>query len=183
MFQLIEMVWDELFHKSANAGFDNTKDILIKLLEKSETFTNELLQQIADEFIQECETSNEYPWRYYYVKYPEYRPGSYGKLSNSKAAEKPYMFSVLQTKSQWSSNTYMPFLKAADDAHLSKEDMGQRLIYGAAHIICENSSYVVRKNEDESVVETIDISQNEQGVDTEDRIIKLKGYIASHFGK
>ena len=42
---------------------------------------------------------------------------------------------------------------------------------------------VVRKNEDESVVETIDISQNEQGVDTEDRIIKLKGYIASHFGK
>lgn len=179
----MQYAWDELFHKSANAGFDNTKNILIKLLEKSETFSNEILQQIIDEFIQECEANNEYPWRYYYVKYPEYRPGSYGKLSNSKATEKPYMFSVLQTKSQWSSNTYMPFLKAGDDAHLSKEDMGQRLIYGDEHIICENSSYILRNNEDESVIETIEISQNEQGIDTEDRIIKLKNYIAVNFNK
>lgn len=179
----MQYAWDELFHKSANSGFNNTKAILIKLLEKSETFSNAILQQIIDEFIQECESKNEYLWQYYYVKYSEYRPGSYGKLSNSNVKEKPYMFSVLQTKSQWSSNSYIPYLKVADDSHLSRDDMGQRLVYGDTHIVCQNESYLLRNNEDESVIETIEIAQNEQGVDIEDRIVKLKEYIAMHFGK
>lgn len=177
----MQYAWDELFHKSSNAGFSNTKNILITLLGKSTNFSDTVLQQIIDAFLQGCESRSEYPWSYYYVKYPEYRPGSYGKLSNSKVDERPYMFSVLQTKSQWSSNTYMPFLKAADDRHLSKEDLGQRLIYGDKHIICSNDAYLLRNNSDESVIETITITQNTEGIDTEDRILKLKEYISTHF--
>lgn len=171
--------WNELFHKSANAGFDNTKQVLIELLSSNETFTNAVLQNVADTFISSCEEKKVYPWRYYYVKYSVFRPAAYGKLSNSHASEKPYLFSVMQTKTQWSSNTYMPYLKAADDAHLSKDSMGQRLVYGDQHIICANDAYILRSNEDESIIDTVQVLQNESGIDIEDRIEKLKAYIAT----
>ena len=90
-----------------------------------------------------------YPWNYYYIKYPVFRPGSFGKLSNTEA----------------------------DNAHLSRDDMGQCLIYANVYIVCENDSYEVYKNNDDSLVETITISQNDDGVDTEDGIVKLKNYI------
>lgn len=179
----MQIAWDELFHKSANVGFENTSAILIELLSKAELFTNELLLQLVADFISSCEKANMYPWRYYYVKYSSFRPGSYGKYSNKDVTEEPYMFSVMQTKSQWSSNTYMPYLKEADENHLSKDSMGQRLIYGDKHIICQNSEYILRENETERVIEIIPIHQNEDGVDTEDRIILLKQYISDHIVK
>lgn len=171
--------WNELFHKSANVGFNNTKKVLVDLLSNRESFNDEVLKEIVDAFTEKCEQKNEYPWCYYYVKYPVFRPGSYGKLSNNNAEKEPYMFSVMQTRSQWSQNTYMPYLKAVDDEHLSRDDMGQRLIYGDEHIICTNNSYLRRKNEGEVTVDTISIDQNKDGIDTEDRIIKLREYIKS----
>ncbi len=146
--------WDELFHRSANIGFEHTREILISLLGKHESFTNEILKQIRDEFLASCETASLYPWRYYYVKYQSFRPGSYGQYSNMHAENKPYLFSVMQTRSQLSSNTYMPYLKEVDDAHLSKDSMGQRLVYGDLHIICENDRYLLRNNETKEIVES-----------------------------
>ena len=75
----------------------------------------------------------------------------------------------------------MPFLKAADRSHLSREDFGQRLVYGNEHIICDNSAYIVRNNEDNSVVDTIKIAQNENGIDIEDRIVKLTDYLVERY--
>ena len=172
------IAWTTLFHKSANTGFENTKKILVKLLSENDNFTDEVLQDIIDSFLSECEASHTFPFRYYYVKYSEYRPGSYGKLTNNPADKKPYLFSVLQTRSQWSRNTYMPFLKAADAEHINRDEYGQRLTYANKHIICLNDSFQVRNNDDNEVIDTILISQNEEGIDTEDRIIKLKEYIA-----
>lgn len=175
----LQLAWDELFHKSANAGFENTKEILAKLLATNQSFNDSTLDAIISAFTTQCEDDSVYPWTYYYVKYPVFRPGSYGKMSNDDAANKPYMYSVMQTKTQWSQNTYMPYLKEADDAHLSRDEMGQYLVYEDVYIACENNSYGVYKNEDESLVDTVTISQNDDGIDTEDRIIKLKKYIAS----
>ncbi len=174
----MQIAWDELFHKSSNFGFDNTSTILVTLLSKAESFTNEFLAKIVADFISSCEEAGIYPWRYYYVKYSSFRPGSYGKYSNKDVAEKPYMFSVMQTKSQWSSNTYMPYLKEADEVHLSRDSMGQRLVYGERHIICQNGGYLLRDNETEKVIETIPVQQNDEGIDTEDRIRLLKQYIS-----
>lgn len=115
------------------------------------------------------------------MKYREYRPESFGKMHNNSAAENPYMFLVMQTRTQLSQNSYYPYLKATDDSHLSKDDMGQRLIFGDEHIICNNSSYQRRRNKDDSVVETIIIPQNKDGIDTEDRITILKNYIKANF--
>jgi hypothetical protein len=137
-----QFAWNELFHKSANSGFDKTKDILISLLKTNEDFSNEALKKIADDYIQECESKNLYPFRYYYIKYREYRPGAYGKMHNNSAAANPYMFLVMQTRNQLSQNSYYPYLKAVSESHLSKDDMGQRLVYGDEHIICTNNSYL-----------------------------------------
>ena len=176
-----QVAWTALFHRSANSGFENTKKILISLLATNEEFSNEILKKISDDFLQECENNNVFPFRYYYIKYREYRPGSFGKMHNNAAAENPYMFLVMQTRTQLSQNSYYPYLKVADGSHLSKDDMGQRLIYGDEHIICNNSSYQRRRNEDDSVVETIIVPQNEDGIATEDRITILKNYIKANF--
>lgn len=176
-----QFAWDELFHKSSNSGFDNTKNILIALLATNENFSNETLKKISDDYLEQCEKDSLYPFRYYYIKYREYRPGSYGKMYNNAAEKNPYLFSVMQTKTQMSQNSYIPFLKAASDLHLSRDDMGQRLVFGDEHIICTNSSYLRRKNEDEAIVDIISITQNADDIDTEDRIIVLKNYIKANF--
>lgn len=102
-------------------------------------------------------------------------------MHNNSAAANPYMFLVMQTRTQLSQNSYYPYLKAVSESHLSKDDMGQRLVYGDEHIICTNNSYLRRKNEDDAVVDTITIAQNDEGIDTEDRISVLKNYIKEHF--
>lgn len=175
----LQYAWDELFHKSANVGFENTHTILVELLKSKESFDDGILDGIISAFLAQCEKDNLYPWNYYYVKYPVFRPGSYGKMSNDDVVNKPYMFSVMQTKTQWSQNTYMPYLKEADDDHLSRDEMGQYLVYDDVYIVCENNSYGVYRNDDDSLTDTVTISQNEAGIDTEDRIIKLKKYIAN----
>lgn len=43
----------------------------------------------------------------------------------------------------------------------------------------EPRAYGVYRNDDDSLTDTVTISQNEAGIDTEDRIIKLKKYIAN----
>lgn len=172
--------WSALFHKSANSGFDNTKKVLISLLATHEEFSNEVLKKLSDDYLQECEDNHLYPFRYYYIKYPEYRPGAYGKMHNNSVAVNPYLFLVMQTRTQLSQNSYYPYLKVASDSHLSKDDMGRRLIFGDEHIICTNNSYLRRKNEDGAIVDIIRIAQNHGGIDTEDRIIVLKNYIKAN---
>lgn len=59
--------------------------------------------------------------------------------------------------------------------------MGQRLVFGDEHIVCTNSAYLRRKNENESIIDTISITQNNEGIDTEDRITVLKNYIKVNY--
>ena len=177
--------WENLFHRSSNSGFEETSKILISLLDKYEEFSDEILEKIAKDYLEECK--GEYPFRYYYIKYDEYRPNSYGKMWNDDAdAEdeteaKGYTFRVMQTESRLSESSYAPALKAASDSHLSKKDYGDRLIFDDVYITCEKDSYLIRKNEDDSFVGSIEIKQNADGIDIEDRIIVLKNYIEKKY--
>lgn len=175
----MQIAWDGLFHKSANKGFENTSAILVGLLSKSESFTNDILVGICQDFLTSCEDEGVYPWRYYYVKYPSFRPGSYGKLSNKDPDNAPYLYSVMRTRSHWSSNTYMPYLMEADDKHVSRDSMGQRLVYDDLFLVCRNESFVlmVGEGDDAKVYATVPIGQNEEGIDTQDRVIVLKQLI------
>lgn len=174
----LNFAWYELFHKSANSRFDNTKKVLTSLLAKNKIFSDASLEKIANDYVQECEQNKLYPFSYYYIKYKECRPGFYGKLHNESGAT--YMFLVMQTRAALSVNSYYPYLKAAAEEHLSKDDLGRSLIFGDEYIICTNNSYVRKKN-DGTVVDTITIPQNNDGIDTVDRIDLLKNYITIHF--
>lgn len=176
-----DTAWRELFHKSGNGGFENTSKILISVLQRREQFSDDILQGIIAEYLAQCEKAGKYPWEYYYVKYPQYRPGRFGKLANFHAEEQPYLFSVMQTEKQWSENTYLLYLKVADEEHLSRDHMGQRLAYEDSYIICTNDSYLVMDNESEKIINIIRIPQDEKGIDTKDRIVLLKEYL-SHRG-
>lgn len=179
--------WENLFHRSSNSGFEETSKILISLLDKYEEFSDEILEKIAKDYLEECKGKGEYPFRYYYIKYDEYRPNSYGKMWNdddddAETEAKGYMFRVMQTESRLSESSYAPALKAASDSHLSKKDYGDRLIFGDEYITCTKDSYVRRKSDDpnsEPII--IKIKQNAKGIDTEDRISLLKGYIEDNF--
>lgn len=173
--------WENLFHRSSNSGFEETSKILISLLDKYEEFSDEILEKIAKDYLEECKGKGEYPFRYYYIKYDEYRPNSYGKMWNDDPKANPYMFRVMQTETRLSEYSYYPALKVASDSHLSKEHYGDRLIFDDEYITCEKDSYLIRKNKDDSFVGSIEIKQNADGIDIEDRIIVLKNYIEKKY--
>lgn len=170
--------WRNLFHKSGNAGFEQTNDTLLKLLPRAETFTDDLLRNIIQTFLQECEEKNLYDWRYYYIRYDVFRPGSYGKYHWRNLGEKPYELLVMQTESQISENSYQPFLKAVDSKNLSKDHRGQRLFLHGSYMTCRNDAFVIRNTETDEETERIRIAQNADGIDVEDRIQKILAWLS-----
>lgn len=173
--------WQNLFHKSSNIGFGKTRETLHELLGSSEEFTNDTLTNMIDSYLLSCEKNSRFPFRYYYIKYKEFRPGSFGKLNNRSAEENPYLFSVMLTKSKPSENSYLPYLKIAACNNLSRNHLGERLIFGEDYIICKNNSYERRCVSDGAIIETISIPQDEYGIDVEDRVLLLKDYITKNF--
>lgn len=83
----------------------------------------------------------------------------------------------MSTESKVSENTYQPFLKAVYKNKLSKDHYGERAIDGDNYILCENSTYVVKNNTTNVKVERVIITQNNNGIDTEDRIKKLQSIL------
>lgn len=170
--------WRTLFHRSRNnSGYEETSRVLKELLASTAAFTDAYLDIVSDSFVKDCENKHEYPWRYYYVKYDFFRPGSYGKYSWDNIDETPYLFSVMMTATKWSENTYQPFLRAIDEARLSRDEMGQYLLCGDKYIEAVNDGYSIcdmaLENEEDAEIYRITVTQNEQGIDTENRIDKM----------
>ncbi len=165
--------WRNLFHKSGNEGFERTKDVLVELLSRYDSFTDDLLSGIINTYINDCETNNNYEWRYYYIKYDLFRPGSFGKYYWDDFEKRPYEFSVMQTESKISENTYQPFLKAVYKKKLSKDHYGQRTIDGDNYIVCANSAYVVKSTVTNVEVERIAIFKTIKALT---RKIELKNF-------
>ena len=167
--------WENLFHrKSTNKNyFEQTKEVLITLLKKTEKFSNEFLISIIENYIKQCEEKSIFDWRYYYLKYDEFRPKQYGKYRWDDLYNKPYEMLVMQTETLISVSTYQPFLKAIDSDKLSKDDYGKKLIDNNISITCENFGYVINNNETEEE-KIVYIKQNSDGIDEEDRILKFR---------
>ena len=146
-----DSAWNSLFHKSANTGFEDTHRILVELLKKG-PFTNDSLGQIAQDFMDRCEMENQYKWCYYYVKYPEFRSGGQGKLSNEKQEENPFLYLVLEGSRMFPHSTFLPYLKIVDSDHLDRNDYGQRLIYKDCYLVCKNDAFVLYDKDNEPFV-------------------------------
>jgi hypothetical protein len=67
---------------------------------------------------------------------------------------------------------------AVDPEHLSKDDLGQLIRDGENDIVCEQNGYVIRNSGTGDVVVRVTVSQDAQSVDMEDRIVKMKAYLA-----
>lgn len=165
--------WNNLFHKSGGDWYENTQETVQKLLSESQPFTDEMLDAIGQEYISKCENNSLYDWRYYYLKYSEFRPQRYGKYIWENYDEEPYCMVALWTQNKMSENAYQPFLKAVDKMNrISRDDLGQFLVYDNTYLACSNDSFVVKRLDNNEEVRRIVINQNEEGIDTEDRIRK-----------
>lgn len=168
--------WKTLFHKSENLnGFEKTKEVLNKLLSQNSEFTDDHLTGLIDKYIKNCESKNEYPWIYYYIKYNVFRIGRYGKYWWNDFDNSPYVFTTIFQRQKISENSYNPFLKALND-DVSREYYGNRIYFSEKEFLIETqTSYQVLSNdENENVLKELTISQNEYGIDIENRIDKMK---------
>ena len=172
----IEKAWILLFHKSANKGYENTKKILRDLLDSLDEISDESLKWISNNYIAECEKNKDYSWRYYYIKYLEFRPGRYGKCSWRDIEKGMYKMHILWTETKWSENSYNPFLEAAGHEYIDRDSLGELLRWRNKTITCENDSFVICDSITGDT-DLIPIKQNENGIDVEDRIVLLKNYI------
>lgn len=168
--------WKMLFHKSENLnGFDNTKNVLSNLLLGNTIITNDYLKGLIDSYLNSCENNNEYPWNYYYIKYKVFRTGRYGRYCWNNFEKSPYVFTTLFQQKELSENSYNPFLKAVNDK-VWREHWGNRIYLSEKEFLRETqTSYrVISNDENENVLREFTINQNEKGVDTENRIEKMK---------
>lgn len=166
--------WRNLFHRSAANWFGQTKECLRKLLSRAELFDDEILKDIKQDYLAECEKNGLYEWRYYYVKYGVFRAGRFGKYAWQDFDNKPYEFAAMHTERNYSSNMYQPFLKEIDAKHISRDDFGLCLIYEDYYVECENDAFMFYDLESEQAeeIERLEIAQNADGIDMEDRIQK-----------
>lgn len=152
---------------------------MIQLLSKAERFDNARLQEIINSFIKGCEERSLFPWQYYYVKYKVSRPQR-GMMKNLLPFSGSYMFLVLNNAFRKTRNSYISYLKEVDPEHLSRESNGRRLVYADWFVVCRNDSFAVCRNQTELELGSIKITKNSAGIDTENRIEKLKAYLKEH---
>ena len=170
--------WKNLFHRSAADNFEKTKQILHTLLSECDNITNEYLLEKKNAYLSECERIGAYDWRYYYIKYAEFRPRRYGKYLWGDIENRPYEMSVLWTASKESENAYQPFLRAIGD--VDRNDLGRRIVLRNGYVRAQNDCYAVYDMETGAEKDRLMIPQNDDGIDTEDRIKLASAWLAKY---
>lgn len=168
--------WKTLFHRSENlSGFENTQKVLNELLSRESVFTDDCLNQMVKDYLYECENKQEYSWIYYFIKYKLFRPDRYGKYWWNDSENSPYVFTALFQRHKVSENSYNPFLKEVN-GYVSREHWGNRIYINDGEFLTETqTSYLVISNDENgNVQQEFAIAQNEKGIDTENRIEKMK---------
>lgn len=149
-------------------------------------FTDEILKEIADSYIKECEDSDFYDFRYYYIKYPSFRPGRYGKYYRFF-----YGYSVIWAQHRISENSYNPFLKEMFESNEFKEYVKEKklkaelfkdfILIDRVKVEISEEGFIFRDFESDEELEKLSIKksdkigedfplQNIKKADREDRI-------------
>lgn len=163
--------WKMIFHQSSAARFDQTKRCLVQLLNSSTTFNDNVLDNLIQQYVAQCESNSIYEWRYYFIKYSSFRPNRYGKYWIESTSK--YCMYALWTQQKVSENAFQPYLKEIDSIHLDSEKYGQRLVINSQYIYCGKDRFVL-KDKDDNEIKALVINQNADNVDTEDRIAKYQ---------
>ena len=165
--------YSNLFHSDPKKS-QNLKITLCKLLMLNNNFNDDYLNSMINDYIEKCEQNSLFDWRYYYLKYKEFRPGRFGKYCWNDQVNKPYEFDVIWSQLNLSENAYNPFLKAVDKKDkLSRSDFGRKIIDNNKYIVSNNEGFSVYSVDTNSLIDKITVQQDENGIDRENRIEKM----------
>ena len=161
---------------------DNTRahDTLITLLKMKDTFTNDYLTSIIDNYLN---TTNIFDWRYYLVKYESMRPEKYGMYYwyDYKDKEKEsYCILMMLTEKSIGGRNYNIFLKTLLDLDNSIDfSLGEYAYSGdgdkliseilGVYITCGDNKYSVFDLTDNTLLLEESIPQEDK-LDIKDRI-------------
>lgn len=73
----------------------------------------------------------------------------------------------------------IPYLYIADPNHINRDQKGRQLLYQDVYITSDNGTFGVYDKASDELIESIVIKQNADGVDVENRVLKLKDYLSS----
>lgn len=105
--------WKRLLHEMLDKANARSLDTFKNLLDRFASPSDADLQSLVDSFKEECKAKGEYPWRYYYIKYADFRRKRYGNISLDRS--RPAEMLTHYTKTNSSNNTQSPFLRALLD--------------------------------------------------------------------
>ncbi len=169
--------WQNLFHFSSyNENYKSTAEYLNAFLDETDFFTEDFLNEMIDNYLKNQRNWKRFEWSYYYVNYPEFRIGRYGKYFWKNFEDQPYLILAWVTGERKSEKAYQPFLRAIVDEETFQNyynPVSERLEFNKYFIACENDSYVVKEIESGKEIDRLKIKQD-NGIDTEDRIQKFK---------
>lgn len=170
--------WTYLLHKSrVRRNFEeNTMTVFRNLLTRVND--GETLEGIIDKFISEQKSRKEYTWRYYFAKYPEMLRGADGELT--RVPGNSYLWTTLN-KHQFNGQHWNPFLNVLNCmlTPYFEQLYGQNIVtlgnYGEnltilqplSSLAANQTGYTFYQQNDQ---ESWTVSQNTDGIDTEDRI-------------
>lgn len=150
-----------------------TGPVLLALLNKLDTCSTDELEAIRRQFLDDCQATHTFPWRYYLAKYSGMRYGESGKYYLPDAQESRYKC-IMMNKSQFNGKHWDPFLFCINKG-IGKGSMSG---YGGPYILPDKKSELANYSDHYELTVAgegnyiIPIEQ-EQGVDKEDRIAKM----------
>ncbi|GAB6120586.1 GmrSD restriction endonuclease domain-containing protein [Dysgonomonas termitidis] len=182
-----DSTWKDLFSFSNQRKyFENTKDCLNKLLIDIDSELP-VLEQL-ESMITAYKAKAIYDWRYYFIAYEPMRAGDSGMYywENDRERQKNNAYEVIMmnTPSSLSGRHWYPFLldvywDGTLHEHLLIGEYGDPLYIKETgeKIYCKNEAWEITN--EEGAITTISIPQD-NGIDIEDRLIKLKNYLISY---
>ena len=180
-----DTVWTDLFHptKQRNEGgrFKNTSNILNELLSKIPDNCNNVQQILENNISAYLNDENTvFDWRYYFIKYEQMRYDAFGMYWWADKTGKPYEVIMMHTEKSlsgrnWNAFSYVLSKLCPDKLELDNYAyQGDKLRVRGKNILIDilNDKFVLYEEDEEPV--DIPITQNENGIDTENRIEKMR---------
>ena len=176
--------WRDLFRNKIS-DIKNTKDILVRLLRSNDSFDNNILINIINSYIAQC---NVFDWRYYFVKYNASLNSPYSMYfwyGNNTSNKQSYRILMMQTEKSLTGRNFNIFLKAIYDAVISYDENAQikmeeyayhenggklTLLPYNTYLTIEDSALFFHDLETGDVTKKISIEQDSNGKDVVDRV-------------
>lgn len=169
--------WHALFHPSGKSlGYSNTKRALRTLLDTDSRLDDTYLTAISEKFVDDCRDKNRFDWRYYYIVYPCFRPGRFGKYTMFD--NQPYSIVALHAEKRESTNAHQCMLQALIEnqavANSAEWYDTRNLTYRKGLLTAKENAFTSYSLKDHEERATFPIPQNEEMIDTVDRIVFFK---------